>query len=70
VYRVDVLQADGTFRRHQSWQPLGLVTEQSKRTAWRQFQPFLERVNDAAVKVPLKAGLTLEEFVKEWRASV
>src|SRR5690242_3588913 len=35
VYRLDVLQPEGTFRREQSWQPLGLVSEQSQRAAWR-----------------------------------
>jgi integrase len=70
VYRVDVLQADGTFKREQCWQSLGLVGEQSERAAWRQFQPYLDRVNDAALKMPAKSGLTLAEFVEEWRASV
>ena len=70
VYRVDVLQADGTFNREPRWQPLGLVNEQSQRAAWRQFQPYLDRVNEAATKLPSIAGLTLAEFVEEWRASV
>jgi integrase len=70
VYRLDVLQADGTFKREQCWQSLGLVSEQSERAAWRQFQPYLDRVNDAALKMPAKSGLTLAEFVEEWRASV
>jgi integrase len=51
-------------------QSLGLVSEQSERAAWRQFQPYLDRVNDAALKMPAKSGLTLAEFVEEWRASV
>jgi len=70
VYRADVLQADGTFKREQCWQPLGLVSEQSERAAWRQLQPYLDKVNDAASKLPPKPGLTLAEFVEEWRASV
>jgi integrase len=70
VCRSDVLQADGTFKREQRWQLLGLVSEQSQRAAWRQFQPHLDRVNDAAAKLPPKAGLTLAEFVEEWRISV
>lgn len=70
VYRVDVLQENGTFRREQRWQPLGLVAEQSKRAAWRQFQPYLDRVNDAVHKMPPKSGPTLSEFVEEWRACV
>ncbi len=70
VYRVDVLEANGTFKREQCWQHLGLVSEQSKRAAWRQFQPFLDRVNDAAKKLPPRVGLTLAEFTKEWRRDV
>jgi integrase len=70
VYRADVLQTDGTFEREQCWQPLGLVSEQSERAAWRQFQPYLDKVNDAAIKLPAKVGLTLTEFTKEWRANV
>jgi integrase len=70
VYRVDVLQADGTFRRGQLWQPLGLVCEQSERAAWRAFQPYLDQVNSAAAKLPPKSGLTLAEYVKEWRRDV
>lgn len=70
VYREDVLQADGTFRREQRWEPIGLVCGQSKRAAWKQFQPFLDKVNCAAVKLPPKSSLTLAEFIEEWRASV
>lgn len=70
VYRVDVLQADGTFKREQCWQSLGLVSEQSERAAWRQFQPYLDRVNDAALKMPSRSGLALTEFVEEWRRDV
>lgn len=70
VYRVDVLQADGTFEREQCWQLLGLVSDQSKRAAWREFQPYLDRVNDAALKMPARAGLTLAQFVEEWRRDV
>ncbi len=70
VYRADVLQADGKFNREQRWQPLGLASEQSQRAAWRQFQPYLDRVNEAATKLPPKDGLTLAEFVEEWRTSV
>lgn len=70
VYREDVLQSDGTFKREQRWEALGLVSEQSKRAAWRQFQPFLDRVNEAAVRTPAKSGLTLSEFVEEWRRDV
>jgi len=52
VYRADVLQSDGTSKREQCWQPLGLVSEQSERSAWKQFQPYLDKENDAAKKLP------------------
>ncbi len=70
VYRADVLQADGTFKREQCWQLLGLIGEQSERAAWRQFQPYLDKVNEAAKKLPPRSGLTLKEFVEEWRRNV
>lgn len=70
MYRKDALQSDGTFKREQCWQPLGLVSEQSERSAWKQFQPFLDAVNDAALRLPPRSGLTLSEFVEEWRAAV
>jgi integrase len=70
VYREDVLQPDGTFKRPQCWQPLGLVEEQSERAAWRQFQPYLDQVNDAAIKMPPKSALTLNDFIAEWRRDV
>jgi integrase len=70
VYRKDLLQSDGTFTREQCWQPLGLVGKQSERAAWKQFQPFLDVVNDAAKKLPARSGLTLEGFVREWRVNV
>ena len=70
VYRVDVLLADGTFRREQCWQSLGLVSEQSKRAAWRQFQPYLDRVNEDVKRLPVRIGLSLAEFVEEWRRDV
>jgi hypothetical protein len=41
VYREDVLRSDGTFARKVRWIPLGLLTEQSERNAWKQFQPYL-----------------------------
>ena len=69
VYREDVLQSDGTFKRVQHRVVLGLVSSLSERAAWKQFQPYLNRVNDA-VKAAPKTGMTLEQFVKEWRVSV
>jgi integrase len=70
VYRADALQSDGTFKRAQCWQPLGLVSEQSERSAWKQFQPYLDKENDAAKRLPSRTGLTLAEFVEEWRTNV
>jgi integrase len=70
VYRDDVLRSDGTFKREQCWQALGLVREQSERAAWKQFQPYLDKVNDAAKKLPSRSGLSLAEFVEEWRRTV
>ena len=69
VYREDVLQSNGTFKRIQRRVVLGSVSGLSERAAWKQFQPYLNRVNDAA-KVAPKTGMTLEQFVKEWRVSV
>jgi integrase len=70
VYRDDVLQTDGTFKREQCWQPLGPVREQSERAAWKHFQPYLDRANEAAKKLPSRSGLTLAEFVEEWQRDV
>jgi integrase len=70
VYRVDVLQSDGRFKREQCWQPLGLVKEQSERNAKKQFQPYLNGVNEEAQRLPPKTGLTLADLVREWRVNV
>jgi integrase len=69
MYREDVLQSDGTFKRVQRTVLLGLVSSLSERAAWKQFQPYLDRVN-AATKMPPKSGMSLEAFVREWRANV
>jgi integrase len=69
VYREDVLQFDGTFKRVQRCVVLGPVSSLSERAAWKRFQPYLDRVN-AVAKLPPKSGMTLEEFVKEWRTNV
>jgi hypothetical protein len=63
VFREDILQSDGTFARKLRWVSLGLVKDLSDRAAWKQFQPCLNRVNDA-VKVAPKTGMTLQQFVK------
>jgi integrase len=69
VYREDVLQANGTFKRVQRCVVLGPVSSLSERAAWKRFQPHLDRVNSAG-KLPPKTGKTLEQFVQEWRNSV
>jgi len=48
---------------------LGPVSQLSERAAWAKFQPYLDRVN-ASVPPPPKSGMTLEAFVRGWRASV
>jgi integrase len=68
MYREDVLQPDGTFKRERRRVTLGPVS-MSERAAWKLFQPYLDRVN-AATKMPPKTGKTLDQFVKEWRSSV
>lgn len=59
----------GTFRRVQRWVPLGFVSEMSVRAAWKALQPYLDRVNQANQSKP-KTGVTLGDFLQEWRASV
>src|SRR5215469_11213155 len=70
VLREDVLTLDGTFTRKVRWIPLGLLMQQSERNSWRQFQPYLDRVSEAAKKCPVRSGMTLSEFVEEWRQNV
>src|SRR5260370_16803055 len=48
---------------------LGPVSSLSERAAWKLFQPYLDRVN-ATAKLPPKSGMTLIQFVQEWRSSV
>jgi hypothetical protein len=69
MFREDVLQPDGTFTRVRRRVLLGPVSSLSERAAWKLLQPHLDRVN-AAAKLPPKSGITLESFVKEWRANV
>lgn len=69
MFREDVLQSDGTFKRIRRCVLLGPAKSLSERAALKMFQPYLDRVN-AAVKMPPKSGITLEAFVKEWRSSV
>lgn len=69
IYREDVLQPSGTFKRVQRCVVLGPVGSLSERAAWKLFQPYLDRVNVAG-KLPPKSGMTLDQFVREWRSSV
>ncbi len=66
LYREDVLLPDGTVRRVRRTVKLGPVRTVSERQARARFQPYLDRVN-SLVKMPPKAGITLEDFVAEWR---
>ena len=69
IYREDVLQSNGTFKRVQRCAVLGPASSLSERAAWKVFQPYLDRVN-ASLKLPPKSGKTLEQFVQEWRSNV
>ena len=69
IFREDVLQSNGTFKRVQRRVVLGPVSSLSERAAWKVFQPYLDRVN-ATAKLPPKSGITLIQFVQEWRSSV
>src|SRR5258708_29838487 len=69
MYREDVLQSNGTFKRVRRCVLLGPVSSLSERAAWKAFQPYLDRLN-AAAKMPPKSGVTLETFVKEWPTNV
>jgi hypothetical protein len=52
VYREDVLQSTGTFKRVQRCVVLGPVNRLSERAAWKLFQPYLDRVNAEAKSQP------------------
>ena len=69
MFREDVLQQNGTFKRVRRCVLLGPVSSLSERAAWKAFQPYLDRVNTEA-KRPPKSGITLNTFVKEWRTTV
>ena len=69
MFREDVLQSNGTFKRVRRCVLLGPVSSMSDRAAWKSFQPYLDRVNVTA-KMPPKSGVTLEAFAKEWRTNV
>jgi integrase len=69
MYRQDVLQANGTFKRVRRCVVLGPVSSLSERAAWQKFQPYLDAVNEAA-KMPRKSGITLKALIEEWRNNV
>ena len=69
MYREDILQSNGAFKRVRRCVLLGPVSSMSDRAAWKSFQPYLDRVNNAA-KMPPKSGVTLTQFVEEWRTNV
>src|SRR6516164_11016692 len=56
MFREDVLQPDGTFKRVRRRVLLGPVSCLSERAAWKLFQPHLDRVN-AAAKMSPKSGI-------------
>src|SRR5258708_19514953 len=63
MYREDVLQLNGTFKRVRRCVLLGPVNSMSERAAWKAFQPYLYRVNTAA-KLPPETAITLHTFLK------
>jgi integrase len=69
MFREDVLQSDGTFKRVRRTVLLGPVSSLSERAAWQKFRPYLDRANEAA-KIPRRSGITLGAFVKEYLATV
>lgn len=69
MFREDVLQPDGTFKRQRRCVGLGLAKDLSERAARKLLQPHLDRVN-AAIKLPPKSGITFQAFVEDWRIKV
>src|SRR5437016_3726336 len=69
MWRVDVLQPDGTIRREQRSKAFVGLSERAARAA---FQPILDSVNAASgatPPVPKKAG-ALSNVIREWREQV
>src|SRR5260370_27879664 len=62
MYREDVLQPNGTFKRVRRCVLLGPVSSMSESAAWKAFQPYLDPVNTPA-KVPPHSVITLQTFV-------
>jgi integrase len=69
MYREDIVLPNGAIHREQRMIRLGPVDKLSKNKAWELFQPYLDRVN-ATIKKPPKNGLSLSQFVEEWRTNV
>ncbi len=69
MWRVDVLQPDGTIRREQRSKTFVGLSEQAARAA---FQPILDRVNAASgATPPVPANTaTLRNLVAEWKKEV
>src|SRR5258707_13233214 len=63
MYREDVLQPNGTFKRVRRCVLLGPGSSMLERGGWKAFQPDSDRVNKAA-RMPPKSGGPLETFVK------
>src|SRR5260370_42628724 len=63
MYREDVLQPNGTFKRVRRCVLLGPVSSISERAACKAFQPSLDPVNTAA-KLPPQPGLPQKTFCK------
>jgi integrase len=69
MWRVDVLQPDGTIKREQRSKTFVDLSERAARAA---FQPILDSVNavsGATPPVPKRAG-TLNSIIREWREQV
>ena len=71
VYHVDVLQTDGTFRREQNSGNLSDWCVSNRNVPrGKHSNRISDQVNAAAAKLPPKSGLTLAEYVEEWRRDV
>lgn len=69
MWRIDVTQADGTFKREQRSKTFVGLSERAARAA---FQPILDAVNKAsgAVAPVPKSATTLNRLIEEWREQI
>jgi integrase len=69
MWRIDVTQSDGTFKREQRSKTFVGMSERAARAA---FQPILDAVNKAggAVAPVPKGAATLNSLITEWREQV